>query len=164
MISIGSKQDRISGVQKEYCSGGVSFIFVGRNSDSGYNEIDVDDNKFIFDQNNVQKMIDNYNAREKKPGEPATLTKAEFTDGNTKTTLKKSFVSDARFYTCTTDNLEQICFRCIEACVSCDSCRGSCYSCHNKCNGCLVCDGGCEKCAGCNDCNDYRNGSGNSWQ
>lgn len=89
MISIGSKQDRISGVQKEYCSSGVSFIFVGRSSNSGYNEIDVDDNKFIFDQNNVQKMIDNYNAREKKPGEPAALTKADLTDGNTKTTQKK---------------------------------------------------------------------------
>ena len=144
MVILGKQADRMSGAEGEPTAEEISNLkqfFLGKISGQTNTELDVDKNLAVFDTNNINKYVP---------------------DGITKGKVKLasgSFINDAKFYTCSENAQDALCFRCVDECVAC-------VLCHDGCNGCQTCDSachscnGCNTCNGCNSCHSYADGSG----
>lgn len=114
MITLGLITDKL------FVNDDNSMLFyLGKSSGQSNTEFDVNEKQFFFDENNITKAAD--------------VTD----DNNLKPTQAKSFINDARFYTCKKQNQDSLCLRCVENCVTCVDC----YKCHH--------------CVNCDNCHNY---------
>ena len=147
MIILGKTPDRMKGSGTDEIVTDEDILrqfFLGKTSGQTNTELDVDNGKFVFDTNNINKAV------------PSGVTKH-----NVQEVATPSFINNAKFYTCSKNGQDKIglCFRCVDTCVACALC-------HSACNGCQICDSechscnGCASCVGCNSCHAYADGTG----
>ena len=131
MIILGKTPDKMKGSEGTTDEDILRQFFLGKTSGQSNVELDVDNGKFVFDTNNINKAV------------PSGVTK-----DNVKEVMTDSFINNAKFYTCSKNGQDKIglCFRCVDQCVACNLC-------HSACNGC-------QTCTGCRDCNTYVTGVG----
>ena len=170
MITIGSIKDRLS----YDINSTEGIIYIGKTSNSG--SLELDENKgFFFDTNNVEKAMTKENTfyettdfyknklvpvRDKNGKNVEAVRKQE--KGNVKIIDETSFINNAKFYTCEKNvgSLNNLCFRCVDECVSCQSCA-HCNECNSNCHNCIEsCNNSCFSCDSCNSCITYVDGSG----
>ena len=168
MITIGNIKDRLS-YDIDSTEG---IIYIGKTSNSG--SLELDENKgFFFDTNNIEKAMTKENTfyettkfiknklvpvRDKDGKNVGVVRSQE--KGNVKKIDETSFINNANFYTCKENVGDNLCFRCVDECVSCQSCA-HCNNCNSSCHDCIEsCNNSCFSCDGCNSCVTYKDGSG----
>ena len=131
MIILGKTPDKMKGSEGTTDEDILRQFFLGKTSGQSNVELDVDNGKFVFDTNNINKAV------------PSGVTKH-----NVQEVATPSFINNAKFYTCSKNGQDKVglCFRCVDTCVACALC-------HSACNGC-------QTCTGCRDCNTYVTGVG----
>jgi len=170
MITIGKITDRLS--HDDDSTEGI--IYIGKNSNSG--NLELDENKgFFFDTNNIKKAMTKENTFYEttkfienklvpvrdKYGKNVDAVRIQ-EKGNVKKIDETSFINNAKFYTCkeNVNNLDSLCFRCVDECVSCQSCA-HCNKCNSNCHNCIEsCNNSCFSCDSCNSCVTYVDGTG----